>query len=70
MTPVVLTARHAAARARVRLPTGRLGTLVYMPKPELRTTRGGRHGAKAVVRLDGGAHVSLPPTVLELIETP
>lgn len=61
-----LTTRHAAARVRVRLPTGRLGTLIYVPS----STRARRNrGLNAVVLLDSGAHVSYPPGTLTLAIT-
>lgn len=57
------TVGDAAARAVVRLPDGRSARLVSVPLPG--SPR--RHGAKAVVVLPSGAHLSVPPEALEVV---
>jgi hypothetical protein len=60
MTPTV---DHAESRAIVRLPDGRTATLIAIP----RRANHHRHGAKARVRLPGGAWLSVPTSDLEVV---
>jgi hypothetical protein len=66
MTPNVV---HAIVRRAVRLPSGKTGRLTYMPDPKL-APRGDRRRWSATVRLASGAHVSVRPDELRLLDPP
>lgn len=55
----------AKARALVRLPDGRTGRVFYVPVENRR--HGGSKGARARVRLPGGAVISVDPADLTLV---
>lgn len=69
MSDDLLGPADAKARARVRLPDGREGTLTYCPPIDLPDWRrieqaGGRYSSRAKVRLDSGRYLSVDPDQL------